>query len=87
MNTEAKKELEKIILDNEKEGKITIWTFAGLMTVNLDEFITDPVESMLYDLNRDKLTLLTLMDDKRVNDYACMLVIKKLKEHYDKLKQ
>ena len=74
-------EIKELVLSKEKENKIVYNTVDGLMETDIDEFIKTPVESMLYDLNRDKLTILTFIkEEKWVNDYACMLVIKKLKE-------
>ena len=83
-----KKEKEKfrdMILQKEKEGKIVFMTIEGPMSVDLEEFIKQPTEGLLYDLNRDRVTVLTFIDDvKWVNDFAVGLVIAKLKESYDK---
>ena len=55
------------------------------MIADLEEIIKQPTEGLLYDLNRDRATVLTLMDDpKWVNDFAVGLVITKLKKYYDK---
>ena len=68
------------VLEREKEGKIVIATFDGFAEANIDEIIKQPTEGLLYDLNRDKVTILTFIEDKKwVNDYACMKVIEKLK--------
>jgi len=70
------------VLEREKEGKIVIMTWDGVKEVNIDDVIKQPTEGLLYDLNRDKVTILSYIEDpKWVNDYACMLVIKKLKEN------
>jgi hypothetical protein len=77
------KDFRDYILLKEKEGKIVITTTEGLMEVNLDEIIKQPVEGLLYDLNRDRATILTLIkDEKWVNDFACMKVIEKLKNNF-----
>jgi hypothetical protein len=56
-------------------------THEGLMEAKLDEVIKQPTEGLLYDLNRDRITILTYINDpKWVNDFACMKVIEKLKE-------
>jgi len=76
-----------LVLQKEKEGKIVYMTWDGRpMVADIDEFIKQPTEVLLYDLNRDKATVLTFIDQdppKWVNDYAVGLVIAKLKEHYD----
>ena len=69
-----------MVLEKEKEGKIVVMTFDGYMEADLDEIIKQPTEGLLWDLNRDKLTILSWIDEKKwVNDYATMLVITKLK--------
>ena len=76
-----------LVLQKEKEGKVVFLTWDGPMETNLEDFIKQPTEGLLYDLNRDRLTVLSLIEDKKwVNDYAVGLVIAKLKEHYDKQK-
>lgn len=74
-------EVKDFILEQEKEGKIVVMTIDGLATMNLNDFINQPTEGILYDLNRNRETVLTYINDpKWVNDYAVGLVIKKLKE-------
>ena len=74
-------ELKDFILEQEKEGKIVVQTIDGLASMNLDDFINQPAEGILYDLNRNREIVLTYINDpKWVNDYAVGLVIKKLKE-------
>jgi len=76
-----KEKLRDLVLQKEKEGKIVLSTFDGLIEADLEEFIKQPVEGLLYDLNRDRATVLTFIDDpKWINDYAVGLVIAKLKE-------
>lgn len=83
-----KKEQENfrdLILQKEKEGKVVFMTIEGPMSTDLEEFIKQPTEGLLYDLNRDRVTVLSFIDDpKWVNDFAVGLVIAKLKEYYDK---
>ena len=82
---ENKDKIRDLVLQKEKEGRVVFATFDGLMEAELEKFIKQPTEGLLYDLNRDRATVLTLIDDpKWVNDFAVGLVIKKLKEHYDK---
>jgi hypothetical protein len=58
----------------------------GLASANIDEFIKQPLDGILYDLNRLPEVVLTFIDDpKWVNDYAVYLVIKRLKEKLDEL--
>ena len=73
-----------MILSEAKNGNIVFATVDGLMLAKLDEFIDQPTEGLLYDLNRDGATILSQLDNpKWINDYAVMQVIRKLKEYYD----
>jgi hypothetical protein len=77
----TKEELKTKILDEYKNGNIVFSNIEGLSVVNLEDFITQPTEGMLYDLNRLPEVVCTFLDDpKWVNDYAVAVVIAKLKE-------
>ena len=93
--TEAKKlpisDMESIkdkILKEYKKGNIVVAGIDGLQGMPIKEFIKQPVEGMLYDLNRDPATILTLINDpKWVNDYAVMTVIIELKKRIKELEE
>lgn len=77
-----------LIQQKEKEGKVVFMTTEGPMVADLEKFLKQPIEGILYDLNRDKPTVLTFMkqgNPKWINDYAVGLVIGKLKEAYDSI--
>ena len=79
---EKTKKLIDYLLEKEKEGKVCIMTIEGILEANLDDFIKQPTEGLLYDLNRDRATTLTWIDNnspKWINDFAVCLVITKLK--------
>jgi hypothetical protein len=77
-----------MIFEHAKKGEVVINTIDGLAVYKLDEIIKQPTEGLLYDLNRDSVTVSSFLDDpKWVNDYAVGLVIGKLKEYYDKLQE
>lgn len=78
--------IKEYILEESKKGNIVVSTFEGLQIGKLSDIIDQPVEGLLYDLNRDTGTILTFLDDpKWVNDYACMQVIIALKERIKEL--
>ncbi len=80
--------IKERILEEAKVGNIVISGFDGLSVWELSEIIKQPVEGLLYDLNRDPATILTFIEDpKWINDYACMQVIVALKERIEELKQ
>ena len=74
--------IKDLVLRKAQEGKVVFRTRDGLMEADLEGFITQPTEGILYDLNRDIVTVLLFIEDnpKWINDYAVGLVIGKLKE-------
>lgn len=79
-------EFKESILTEYKNGNIVFATFDGLRTVSLSEFIKQPTEGLLYDLNRDEATVLTFVNDvKWINDFAVCKVIRALKDKISEL--
>ena len=85
-----KNSLKNKILEECKKGNIVIAGIDGLQGMPVKEFIKQPVEGMLYDLNRDAATILTFIthnNPKWVNDYAVMKVIVELKNRIKELEE
>ena len=82
MDKEKHENVVELIREKEKEGKIVLMTFDGLVSGDLKGMIyNQPVEGLLYDLNRDRVTVLSWIKDgneKFINDYAVNLVIREL---------
>ena len=79
---------KKLILEKRKEGKLVVATHEGFMSVDIKEFIKQPVDGILYDLNRLEEVSLTFIDDpKWVNDFAVALTIRELYAENVKLKE
>ena len=58
----------------------------GLVSVQLDEFIKQSADGILYDLNRDMATCMSFIDKPTwINNYACCVVIKALKKRIEEL--
>ena len=75
-----------LILEEAKNGFLVIAGFEGLQKAKLSEIVKQPVEGLLYDLNRDPVTILTFINDpKWVNDYASMQVIRLLHNKVEEL--
>lgn len=73
-------ELKQLILDKRKEGKLVHTTIEGFVSVDISEFIGQPADGILYDLNRLEEVVLTFIDDpKWLNDFAVALTIRELK--------
>ena len=70
-----------IVLKEYREGKIVYMGWDGAQTCDLKSFLTQPADGILYDLNRDHATVLTMIKDQKwVNDYAVAMVITELKK-------
>jgi|GEM_PF-6712939 len=81
-------ELKRLILEKRKEGKIVFMTVEGPMSVDKAEFIKQPADGILYDLNRLEEVALTFLDDpKWVNNFAVALTIRELKQKIDQLEE
>ena len=82
------KSIKDKVLKEYKKGNIIVAGIDGLQGMPIKEFIKQPVEGILYDLNRDEATVLTLIDNpKWVNDYAVSKVIVALKKRIKELEE
>ena len=80
------KEIKDKILEEYKKGNIVVSDFDGLRVMPIKEFVKQPTEGMLYDLNRNEAVVLTFLPDpKWINDYAVAKVIVKLKDRIKEL--
>lgn len=86
---EDNQELLEKIIQEEKDTNICIMTAEGMKKTPINNFINQSAESILYDLNRDKSTTITIAKTAKgkrwINDYATAVVIENLKKEYDKL--
>ena len=78
-------ELQKVVLKARDEGKVVMWVLPEqLMTAPLDEFVKQPVDGILWQLNRGEECALSSADNIRwVNYFAVALTIRKLVEQRD----
>lgn len=78
--------IKAVVLKESQDGNIVVACFDGLQKMKLDDFIKQPIEGMLYDLNRDESVVLTFINDpKWINDFAVAKVIRALKQRIDEL--
>ena len=77
-------ELLDKILELQKEGKIAFMTIDGLVSADINSIIQQPAEGLLYDLNRDTASLMSLAKEGKnkrwINDMALAQVVTKLVE-------
>ncbi len=80
-----KEDLKRLVLDEEKKGFIVYRTIEGLEKQELSEFVRQPIEGQLYDINRDTATCLAFIDEPMgVNNFASMVLIR---HYYDRCKE
>lgn len=80
--------MKDLILEEYQKGNIVVSGVFGPQVMPIENFIEQPVEGMLYDLNRNELVVLQFIDDpKWVNDYAVAKTIRALKEKIEKLEK
>ena len=82
--------LKKQIVNEFTENNNIVFAEIGeLCVVNLNDFINQNVDSMLYDLNRSEEVIMTLMwiNPKWINDYAVCKVIRALKNKISELER
>ena len=78
----TEKELKDLLYEKGKEGKVIIGGMERrMMVIDLDEFISQPIEGILYDLNKLPEVIMSIPKNPNIiDDYATYLVIKRLKE-------
>ncbi len=86
----SEKTTKDLVLEGRDEGNVVFLQHGGddfaVMSAPIEEFIQQPADGILYDLNRLEEIALTYMDDpKWVNDFAVALTIRALKEERDAL--
>lgn len=83
--SKAQQTLRDRILAERDKGNVVFWGSPGeLMTANLEKFVKQPAEGILYDLNRLEEVCLTFISERKwVNDFAVALTIRKLVEQRD----
>jgi hypothetical protein len=89
-NEQKEQNLKDYIDKCEKKGHVVINTgFSGLEEYDLNDMVySQPVEGLLYDLNRlPEVIWGFIKDPKWINDYAVYLVIKKLHADNTSLRQ
>jgi len=92
MSEKEKKEksLKDSILEEYDKGNIVFLSVEGAKVSELNNFLNQPADGILYDLNRLEEVTLTFLrknpnDPKWINDYAVAKVIRALYERNEKM--
>jgi len=87
MMDEDKKKFSELVLAERKKGNVVFLALDEILSMPVKDIVKQPVEGLLWDLNRDEVTALTFMDREGmnhwVNNFAVALVIKELKKQLD----
>lgn len=74
-----KNELLEKILSLQSENKIAFMTIDGVQYGPIEDFVNQPFEGQLYDLNRDRASLYTMANENKnkrwVNDLALVYLL------------
>ncbi len=81
-------ELKKRIREEHNKERVVYMSPEGPMVADMESFLKQPTEGILYDLNRDQAVVLSWMDEERwVNDLAVGFVIAALKDQVQALEK
>lgn len=71
--------IASMIQDEFNNGNLCVITIDGIMKCNFEAFMKQPINGILYDINRSELTILADKSNHRwVNDFAAVKVIREL---------
>ena len=77
-----------IVLSEYAKGNIVYLDIEGTKTIPLKDFVSQPIEGILYDLNRSEEVILTFIEEKKwVNDYALVKLVRHLYEENQEIKK
>ena len=80
--------LKEAVLAEAAKGNVVLLTMEGLARTTLKSLMSQPIDGMLYDLNRNETVILTFLNDSKwVNDYATVQVIRALAQENEELKE
>jgi hypothetical protein len=88
---EKRKNLSDLISKKRQEGKVILATIDGFMEADLENLVNcQPVDGLLYDLNRDLVTCLSWVEASEdivwVNNAASGIVIEYMSKQIDALR-
>lgn len=81
---ENKPSIKELVLKEYKKGNLVVLGIEGIQVAPLKEIIKQPIDGLLYDLNRNESVILAFIDDlKWINDYALVQVLREFKNQLE----
>ena len=86
-----KKKYSELVKEERKKGNVVFIAIDSFRSAPVKDFVAQPADGLLWDLNRDEVTALTFMDQEGmihwVNNFAVALVIRELKSQLAQLEK
>ena len=80
-----KEKLKDLVLDARKDGYIVFEDFEGIKKCSLEDFVKQPLDGQLYDINRDWAAIMAFLGEQTwLNNSACVIL---LEYYYNKCKE
>lgn len=85
MSNDEQAEMKEKVLSARNDGKVVMWVLPDqLMIAPVEQFVRQPAESILWDLNRGEECALSNTGNVRwVNDFAVAITIRELVKQRD----
>ena len=84
-----KKKYSELVLKEREKGNVVFIAIDEFRSAPVKDIVAQPVDGLLWDLNRDEATALTFMDREGmihwVNNFAVALVVRELKSQLTQL--
>ena len=84
-----KKKYSELVIEEREKGNVVFLALDEIISMPVRDIVAQPVDGLLWDLNRDEATALTFMDREGmvhwVNNFAVALVIRELKAQLSRL--
>ena len=85
MKTPTYESYRDMVLSEYEKGNIVYRSCEGTVVMPIESFLEQPLEGILYDLNRDESVILLFIDEEKwVNDFALTKVLKAMHAKLEK---
>ncbi len=89
--SDDKKKFSELVLAERDKGNVVLLVLDEILSAPVKDIVKQPVDGLLWDLNRDEATALSFMDEEGmnhwVNNFAVALVIRELKRENEPLRE